>query len=139
MKKISWIIAGISLFLIILATSCTKDSEDPIIPDQAPSISLQNGTDYVYRNDTFTVNTPIKIGIRAFANTSTNANLVDFTFSRTLGGNTQTFDSVFSAATFNVDLLTNANPQVGIETFIFTVKDKNGKMKAVTLLITTNP
>ncbi len=139
MKKISWIIAGISLFLIVLATSCTKDSEDPVVPEETPNISLQDGAGYVYRNDTFAVNTPIKVGVRAFANSSSNANLVDFTFTRTLGGNTQTFDSVFNAATFNVDLLTNSNPVVGTETFIFTVKDKNGKMKAVTLLITTQP
>jgi hypothetical protein len=139
MKKFNWIIAVISLVSVVLATSCSKDSDDPVIPEQVPNITLQDGAGYVARSDTFKVNTPMKVGIRATANSSSNANLVNFTFTRTLSGHTQTFDSVFNAAAFNVDLLTNSNPQVGVETFIFTVKDKNGKMKAVTLLITTNP
>lgn len=123
---------------MVMATSCTKDSEDPML-DETPTITLQVGADYVYKNDTFMVNTPIKIGIRAMANSSTGAKLVDFTFTRTLSGNTHTLDSVFSSATFSVDLLTSTNAQAGVETYIFTVKDKNGKMKAVTLLITTMP
>lgn len=136
MKKMNWVLSLMMMVAVFFATSCTKDSEDPIV-DQKPTITLQVGTDYVYQNTTVTVGTPMKIGIRAIANTSSGSKLVDFTFTRTINGNTQTFDSTFSASTFNVDLMTNANAQVGNETFIFTIKDKNGQMSAVTIIITT--
>jgi hypothetical protein len=122
---------------VFLTTSCTKDSEDPIA--QPPTITLQVGADYVYQNTTVTVNTPLKVGIRALENATSGANLVSFTFTRTFGINTNTYDTSFNSSSYQTDWLINANSQAGNETFIFSVKDKDGLTANVTIIITTTP
>ena len=135
MRKFVFLLASVFMTGLIFFTSCSKD--ETVTGDQKPSLTLQVGADYISANTSVTVSSPIKIGIRAMSNGTSNAKLASFTMSRTFGGSTQTYDSTFSSSTFNVDLNTEANKSVGDETFLFTVRDKDGQSNTLTIIITT--
>lgn len=132
-KLIGFSLPVLLTFAIILS-SCSK-SEDPV--PELPSITLQSGGDYVSASKTVTANAPLKFGIRALANSGSNASLVAINMSRNMNGNIQKYDTTFSSNAYNVDLTTTANQQVGKETFTFTVKDNNGQSNSTSLIITT--
>jgi hypothetical protein len=137
MKTMNWVLSLLLLSAVFFTTSCTKDSEVPV--DQPPTITLQVGADYTYQNTTVTVNTPLKVGIRALENATSGANLTNFTFTRTFNGQTNTYDTTFNSSSYQVDWLISANSQAGNETFIFTIKDKDGFTSNITIIITTTP
>lgn len=133
MKTLNWFLALVMMASVVFTTSCAKDEETP----GAPTITLQVGADYIYQNTTVTVNTPLKVGIRALSNAESGSNLKYFVFTRTFNGSTYTMDSTFNASSFNIDLLITANSQPGNESFIFSVKDKNDQISNITIVITT--
>jgi hypothetical protein len=100
-------------------------------------LSLFSGTGFVSANTTVVVNSPLKFGIRASQNANTGAKLTGFTLKRTFNGNTQTYDTTFSVASFNVDLTTVAYSQAGNETMTFTVRDEKGATAEKSLVVTT--
>jgi len=136
MKK-NWILMLMLLAGVISMTSCSKDDNNEPT-DLSPTLTLQVGTDYVYQNTSVTVGTPLKIGVRAISNATSGKKLVNFTLVRTFNNLPATVvDSTFSESTFSVDYLINANLSAGPETFLLTIKDKDGLTATQTLTITT--
>lgn len=137
MKKINWVLSVVLIGMVVFMNSCAKDNDDPIVVDKKPTLTFQVGGDYISANTTVTVGTALKFGIRAISNTSSNAKLTNFTIARTFNGITETWDSTFNQTNFTLDIETFANAQPGVETYVFTIKDKDGQMSNLTLLITT--
>ncbi|MCX6279630.1 MAG: hypothetical protein NT004_16270 [Bacteroidetes bacterium] len=133
MKKISLLLSGFMVIMLIGSMSCKKKTTDPA--DQPPSISLQTGGNYISASKTVVVKDSLKFGVRATPNSSSGANLTGLVFARTFNGNT--YDTTYILPTYNVDLSTIANSAVGAETFSFAIVDANGASASVHVVITT--
>ncbi|MEI6434927.1 MAG: hypothetical protein WCP32_08795 [Bacteroidota bacterium] len=133
MKKISLLLSGFMIILLIVSMSCKKKTTDPA--DEPPSITLQTGAGYVSGAKTVVVKDSLKFGIRATPNSSSGANLTGLAFARTFNG--YTYDTTYVLPNYNVDLSTVANSAVGNETFSFAIVDANGASASVQVVITT--
>ena len=135
MRTTKVLFSAIMFSALIWSASCSKTSEEPV--EQKPALTLATETGYISANATVVAKSALKFGIRATANSTSNAPLSGFTLKRTMDGSTQTYDTTFSSATYNADLSTTANTKAGNESFSFTVRDKNGQSNTLNITITT--
>lgn len=133
--KITLCLIGIGMLFI---TSCTKDSSNP--EPQLPTIQFIGGTGYTSTDVTVTAGSPLKFGINAFSNTSTNTKLVNFTITRVFNNiPSVVLDSTINTNTYSVTLNTSASSVAGAENIIFKITDKNNNSASVNVIITTTP
>lgn len=135
MKKINYLFAFILLTSVIFAGSCSSDGEPT---DILPTINFIGGAGFTSADVTLKAGDPIKVGINAFSNTSSNSKLVKFKIVRTF--NNIPFialDSTLSTNTFSITLESYAYPAAGSERWTFTITDKYGVSAEISFNITT--
>ncbi|HPT03091.1 MAG TPA: hypothetical protein PLJ84_10880 [Bacteroidales bacterium] len=138
MKKTFFIFTSLLLSGVLFLSSCTKDSSDP--EPQYPTIQFVGGAGYTSTNVTVTAGSPLKFGINAFSNTSTNTKLVKFTITRVFNNvPSVVLDSTINTNTYSVTLNTSASTATGSENIIFKITDKDNNSASVNVVITTTP
>lgn len=115
-------------------TSCKKDDTTPV--DQTPNLDFKGGGSYISNNATVTVGEDFVIGITASSNGDSGEKLTSVKYTVTSNNViVLEFDSVFSATSYNLDYVFRMdNP--GDAVFNFTVTDKKGEKKSISLTIT---
>jgi len=136
MKKRLSIVFGLLAAGMLMFTSCSDDSTEP--GDINPSMTFVGGTGYTSGDVTFTTGTEFTVGINAFSSTESNAKLTNFKVTRVFGNKPEVvLDSTFNKDQFSIDMIFNANAEVGTENFIFLITDKDGKTKQLNFVVTT--
>ena len=137
MKKTFSILAVILVAGAAFFTSCNK-SDDTTPTPQPPSINLVAKTGFISGDATLTIGQTFKVSLAAFPNAGTSSKLTNLKVTRVFQNNPQTvLDTTFSLTSLNVDLTTEANPNIGQEKWYYRITDKNGEFAEVTLTITT--
>jgi len=136
MKKIRYFFFIALASGLALLNSCSDD--ETVTPvDETPTINFVGGAGYISSNATLKVNETFKVGINAFSNAATGANLVKFTITRIFNNIPATQDTTINTDQLNIEVHATANSQVGSETWYFKVTDKNNKTKEISFTITT--
>jgi hypothetical protein len=136
MKKIRYFFFIALASGLALLNSCSDD--ETVTPvDETPTINFVGGAGYISSNATLKVNETFKVGINAFSNATTGANLVKFTITRIFNNIPATQDTTINTDQLNIEVHATANSQVGSETWYFKVTDKNNKTKEISFTITT--
>jgi len=136
MKKRLSIVFGLLAAGMLMFTSCSDDSTEP--GDINPSMTFVGGTGYTSGDVTLTTGTEFTVGINAFSSTESNAKLTNFKVTRVFGNKPEVvLDSTFNKDLFSIDMIFNANAEVGTENFIFLITDKDGKTKELSFVVTT--
>lgn len=136
MKKIHYLLAFVLLSGIAFWNSCSKSSDNNPV-DQTPTINFVGGTGFVSSDVTLTVKERFKVGITAFSNTNSGSKLIKFTITRVFNNSPIVQDTVINTTSLNINVLAQANSQVGQEKWYFKVTDKNGESKEISFTITT--
>ena len=138
MKKLNYFFAAALVCTVAFWSSCSKKSSDNTTVDLTPVIHFVGDTGYVSADVSLPVNTKFKVGITAFSNSNSGTKLVDFKVTRVINNNpAQLFDTTFSNTSFNLNITSTTNSQVGQEKWFFRVTDKNGQYKEISFTITT--
>ena len=136
MKKRLSIVFGLLAAGMLMFTSCSDDSSDP--GDINPSMTFVGGTGYTSGDVTLTTGTEFTVGINAFASTESNKKLTNFKVTRIFGNKPEVvLDSAINVDQFSIDMIFNANAEVGTETFYFLITDKDGQTKELSFVVTT--
>lgn len=117
--------------------SCNKDENtDP----QVPSINFVGGSGYVSTDGTYPVNTLLKVGINAAANTTSGSKLTKLVVTRTFNNvPTTVLDSTISVSNFNIEANFYTASVAGTERFAVKVTDADGESNEISFNITTTP
>lgn len=117
--------------------SCNKDENtDP----QLPSINFVGGSGYVSTDGTYPVNTLLKVGINAAANTTSGSKLTKLVVTRTFNNvPTTVLDSTISVSNFNIEANFYTASVAGTERFAVKVTDADGESNEISFNITTTP
>ncbi len=125
MKQLNFLFAFLLAASIPFITSCGTDGEST---DVHPAINFVGGAGFTSADVTLKAGDPIKVGINAFSNTSSNAKLAKFKIVRTFNNIPFTaLDSTLSSTNaFSITLESFAYPAAGTERWTFTITDKDG-------------
>ncbi|HLN54156.1 MAG TPA: hypothetical protein VK212_10645 [Lentimicrobium sp.] len=124
MKKILTLL-GISLFLIVSFTNCSKDEEAG-----SPTMTFKNETGYITQNTTASYGDTLLFGINA--NSNGEDNLVKFTVSV---NNQLLLDSTINSQTFAFDFYT-IKSAADVEAWTMTITDVAGHTASLSATIT---
>jgi hypothetical protein len=129
---LSMMIAGMAF----ISSCSTSDTVDPV--DVKPTINFIGGTGFISANATVPAGSAIKMGINAFANSTSIAKLVNLTITRVFN-NTPVIvlDSTINVSSYSYTFTSEARSEVGPETWYFKVTDKDNQTNQVSLIITT--
>lgn len=123
--------AGLMFF-----ASCSSDNTTP--GDIHPALNFVGGTGYVSGDATLDASSVFTVGINAFSSTESNAKLTNFKVTRIYKNKPSVIlDSTINVTQFSIDLHMTANPEAGVENFIFAITDKDGQYKELSFNITT--
>lgn len=143
MKRIAYLMCLLLVSSSIILYSCTKDNDNTDetditpTPDLDPSIDFIGNIDFVSVDTEMGVNSEFNVGIVA-TNSGSGKNLVSFVVVKTFGGIPDTVvDYSFSAPEFSWESAFNANAITGMEEWVFTITDENGKTASLSFAITT--
>lgn len=142
MKKTMYLFGLLILAGAMVVSSCKKDDdEDPAPVDLSPVLTFVGGAGYTDSDTELPPSSTFKVGINAFANSTSNTDLASLVVVRTFN-NTPT--TVFEENNINDDTYTNewdlvANTQSGEERWTFTLTDEDGESKQLAIVITTVP
>lgn len=134
MKQLKFLFGFILIAAMAAFTSCSND-EDPVNPDNAPSINFIGGTGYISANQSITAGTAYKIGINANSNSNTGAKLTKLIVQRVYNNVPQIWDTTINTNAFNITF-TDTAVNVGPTNWIFTIYDNDNQSKAVSLTVT---
>ena len=136
MKNLSFLFAMLLVASMPFFTSCGTDDGTT---DVNPTINFTGGAGFTSSDVTLQAGDPIKVGISAFSNTSSNAKLKTLKVVRTFNNNAFTaLDSTLNSTNaFNITLESFAYPAAGVEKWTFTITDKDGAYSEISFNITT--
>ena len=136
MKNLSFLFAMLLVASMPFFTSCGPDDGTT---DVNPTINFTGGAGFTSSDVTLQAGDPIKVGISAFSNTSSNAKLKTLKVVRTFNNNAFTaLDSTLNSTNaFNITLESFAYPAAGVEKWTFTITDKDGAYSEISFNITT--
>ena len=136
MKKFRYLLFIALASGLAMLNSCSDD-ENPTPVDETPTINFVGGAGYISSDATLKVNEAFKVGINAFSNATSGANLVKFTITRIFNNIPATQDTTINTEQLNIEVHATANSQVGQEKWYFKVTDKNNQTKEISFTITT--
>ncbi|MEX0811516.1 MAG: hypothetical protein WD048_04805 [Chitinophagales bacterium] len=134
---------NLKLFLLLLIpalfvfTGCGEDDEDK---DLSPTINFLGGSQFVSDDVTVEPGDTIIVGINSSENSISGSKLNNFKVERQLTGQNSpavVVDSSINESTFNFTGGFIASTSENVETFTFTVTDKNGEFASVSFVVTT--
>ncbi len=139
MKKTIYLFGMLLLAGAMVFSSCKKDEDEPTV-DQTPVLTFIGGAGYTDADATMAPSSTFKVGINAAANINSNSKIASFKVVRTFNNvATDVFEDISineSTYTWEQDLIANA--LAGEERWTFTVIDKAGVAKELSIIITTN-
>lgn len=139
MKKTIYLFGMLLLAGAMIFSSCKKDEDEPTV-DQTPVLTFIGGAGYTDADATMAPSSTFKVGINAAANVNSNSKIASFKVVRTFNNvATDVFEDNSineSNYTWEQDLIANA--LAGEERWTFTVIDKAGVAKELSIIITTN-
>jgi len=119
-------------------SSCSKKEDNSGPTEKHPTLNLTSGTGYVSGDVTLSTGEQFKVGIHALANANTGAKLVRFTITRTFNNKPDlVVDSALNANSFDFDFNGIANGEVGLEQWVFLIKDNDSLTAEKSFIITT--
>lgn len=138
MKKLSYLL-GLMVVASLILSSCSKDDEAEILP---PTIAFLGGIYQPLNLERVDGDVTVSVGEQFVFGISANKGDKDLrrVYIERVYENVATvivLDSVFSNASFNLDIITFAYPTAGTEDFTCTVWDKNDKTASIGFTITT--
>ncbi|MCX6244083.1 MAG: hypothetical protein NTU98_05200 [Bacteroidetes bacterium] len=137
MKKLTYLFTALLFAGATFLTSCSKSSDTTTSPS-LPAIHFIAGAGYISVDQSVEVNTAIKFGISATANSGS---LKRFYVHRTISGKpaVTVLDSTFTSSitVYTKDISSTAQGAAGSELWEFTITDSNGGSSMVSLTITT--
>jgi hypothetical protein len=137
MKNRIFLLFSIMVAMGAIMTSCSNN--DTVTPqDVKPSINFIGGTGYISANATVAAGSSVKLGINAFANSTSSAKLVNLTITRVFN-NTPVIvlDSTINVSSYSLTVTTEARSEIGTETWYFKITDKDNQTNEVSLILTT--
>lgn len=138
MKKLTFFFTAILLAVITVISACKKkDDPAPPPPTQEFTFDLKTGTGYVFGDITLKTGEQFKIGINAIS--STGNTLSRLYVIRKIDKPSDVIDSALNSTSFNYDLLSVADFEVGIEEWTLKVTQSNGDTLVKSFVITTEP
>lgn len=134
LKKLNFICC-IGLLVGLFLSSCKKDEDKQIPPD----ISFKTGAGYVSTNTILHTNDTILVGINA-AKTEDKDLLVHFVATQQYDTNPATtiFNESFNEDTYSKDMTIITRKTTGIETYTYTIINRDGLTKTISLVLTVN-
>jgi len=141
MKKSIYLFSLLLLAGAMIFTACKKDEDDPAPVDLTPVLTFIGGAGYTSADAQLTPGSTFKVGINAAENPTSKKNLESFIVIRTFNNVPTTVfeeDNIGATTyTWEDDLIANA--AAGEERWAFTITDKDGLKKELTIIITTVP
>jgi hypothetical protein len=131
MKKINLLLASALLASSAFLTSCTKDQTAT-----PPTIKFINTNGYITGDVAVPAGSDIAFGVNAQSGGT--ANLSHFKITRAFGGSTiVAYETPLDSIAYITEFQGQANEQVGIETWTFTITDADGQTAQISFMITT--
>ena len=139
MKKTLYLFSLLLLAGAMIFSACKKDDEDPTPIDYTPILTFVGGAGYTSADATFTVGATFMVGVNGKENPTSKKNLESFKVVRTFNNiNTTVFEfNGINDPNFYWSDTIVANAAAGEERFTFTLTDKDGQMKELAFIITT--
>ncbi len=140
MKKTIYLFGLLLLAGAMVFTACKKD-DDPDPVDLTPVLSFIGGAGYTSADASLTPGSTFKVGINASENATSKKNIETFKVVRTFNNTPTTVfeDDNIGETTYTWEDDLVANAQAGEERWTFTITDKDGLTKELSIIITTTP
>lgn len=138
MKKTIYLLGMLIMAGAMIFTSCTKEEEEEPV-DLTPGITFIGGAGYISADADLTPGSTFKVGINASQNSSSGKDIETFTIVRTFNNVPTTVyeEDNIGEATYSWEDDLVANAVAGEERWTFTITDKAGLTKELSLIITT--
>jgi hypothetical protein len=137
MKKVTFFMFSLLIAGMTFISSCSSDdNSNP--SDLSPTLTFIGGTGYTSSDVTLTAGTPFKVGLNGASNTLSNSPIQQLIVTRIYNNKPFTvLDTAISVNNFSVDIIMQANYQVGAEAFYFKVVDKDNQSAEISFTINT--
>ena len=138
MKKLSYLL-GLLLVAGLIFTSCDDAEDDPIEPDETPTMNFkggefQPGIDFVDGDVTLPANSKFYVGITAQSNSGRELETIEVT-SKFENEDPVLYQEDINDNSYDANLEFDTNIGVGDEVWIFTIQDKAGNAKQLSFTI----
>jgi len=136
MKTRIFLFLSIMIAGMAFVSSCSDDTVDPV--DVKPTINFIGGAGYISAAATVPAGSAIKMGINAFANSTSSAKLVKLTITRVFNNTPVIFlDSTINVSSYSLTFTSEARSEAGPESWYFKITDKDNQTNEISLIITT--
>jgi hypothetical protein len=141
MKKTIYFFGLLLMAGAMVFSSCKKDEEEEPVVDLTPVLTFIGGAGYTSDDASLAPGSTFKVGINASENATSKKNLASFKVVRIFNNvPTTVFEKInISATTYTWEDDLVANVAAGEERWTFTITDKDGLIKELSLIITTTP
>lgn len=139
MKNTMYLFGILLLTAAIVVSSCKKDDDDPTPVDLSPVMTFIGGAGYTDSDAEMAPSSAFKVGINASENLTSKSDIKSYVVVRTFNNTPTTVfeDDDINEANYSKELDLIANTQAGEERWTFTITDKDGQNKQLSIVITT--